>query len=99
MVVVADIAVEARVRTGQLIDEALGDEQPEVPVHRPEAHAGQAPPHQLVDPRRRGVGVGAADDVQDHPARPREPEPARPERVVRAAGGRGFSTPPSSTPF
>ena len=64
VVVVADIAVEARVRTGPLIDEALGDEQPQVPVDRPEAHARQAPPHQLVDPLRRGVGVRAADDLQ-----------------------------------
>ena len=104
VVVVADIAVEARVRTGQLIDEALGDEQPEVPVHRPEAHAGQAPPHHLVDPFRGGMRVRAADDLQDHPARPGEPEPARPERV-RAPAAEALSTavfsigPSSHRPF
>ena len=55
VMVLAGVPIEAGVGAGQLLDQALGDEQPEVPVHRAQAHARQAPPDQSVHGLRRRV--------------------------------------------
>ena len=84
MVVLADVAVEARVRAGQLVDQPLGHQQAQVAVHRAQAHAGQAAADHLVDPLRGGVRLGGAHHVEHHAPWAGEPEAAGPERGLRA---------------
>src|SRR5881398_509762 len=84
--------VEARaggVRT--LRHESLGGERPEVAVDRRETHARQPPAHAPVDERRGRMRVGRADDLEDDPALPREPEAPGAERSVGREGNAVFS--------
>src|SRR5262245_23407861 len=49
VMVVARVAVEARVGSGQLLDEPFGDQEPQVAVHGAEAHTREPAPHHPVD--------------------------------------------------
>ena len=62
------VGVEAGVRARDLGGQTLGDEEPEVAVHRAQAHAGQPAAHQTVDGLRRGVRVAAPQDLEDDAA-------------------------------
>ena len=82
VMVLGHVAVEAGVRAGQLLDQALGHQHPQVAIHGAEAHARKATPHHSVDPLRGRVRFGGAHDVQHHPARSGEAEPAGPDRAL-----------------
>ena len=95
VVVVAQIAVEAGVRAGQLLDQAQGDEQPQIAVHGTETHARQPAPHHLVHGLGSGMGVGTPDHLQ-HPRRrgpvSRSPTPrSAADAPLRVCAARPFS--------
>jgi hypothetical protein len=87
VVVLAQVAVEARVRSGQLLDQSLGDEEPQVSIHGAKAHARQPAPHHLVHRLGGGMSVAPADHLQHQPARTGQPE-------ADAAQGRRRPVPP-----
>src|SRR5207245_8160033 len=68
-----------------------GGERQEVAVDRRETHALQPPAHAPVDERRGRMRVGRADDLEDDPALPREPEVPGAERSVGREGNDVFS--------
>src|SRR5438093_1276073 len=86
------VAVEARAGgVRALRHESLGGERPEVAVDRRETHARQPPAHAPVDERRGRMRVGRADDLEDDPALPREPEAPGAQRSVGREGNDVFS--------
>ena len=64
------VGVEAGVGARDLGGQTLGDEEPEVAVHRAQAHAGQPAAHEAVDGLRGGVRVTAPQDLEDDAAGP-----------------------------
>ena len=84
VVVRSGVAVEAHAGlVGPLGQEPLGGQHPEVPIDRREAHARQAAPDAPVHERRGRMRVGRADDVEDDPAGPRQPQPPVAQGVDR----------------
>src|SRR5882724_315568 len=84
VVVRAGVAVEPHAGlVGALGQEPLGRQHPEIAVDRRQAHARQAAADAPVHEGGGRMGVGRADDVEDDPARPRQPEPAVAQRVDR----------------
>jgi len=76
------VSIEAHTaRIGAFGQESLGGQHAEVAMDGREAHPRQPTSHALVDERGRRVGLGRADDVENQPARPRQPEPACAQRV------------------
>jgi len=69
VVVLAQVAIEARVGSQQFLDQALGDEKPQVPVHGAQAHPRQPAPYQPMYGLGGRVRVAPADHLQDQSAR------------------------------
>src|SRR5262245_16421833 len=70
VMVLGHVAVEASVRSGQLLHQAFGHEQPQVAIDRAEAHPRESATHHLVDPLRGRMRLGGAHHVEHHAARP-----------------------------
>src|SRR6266540_2941631 len=74
------VGVEAGVRARDLGRQPFGDEEPQIAVDRAEAHAGQPASYETVHAFGGRVRLGAAQHLEDHPSRAREPEPEGAER-------------------
>lgn len=82
MMVLGQVTVEATAPGVRPFDEqALADQQPQVAIDGPEAHAREIAPGTPEHPFGGGMDVGGAHGLQDDPPGPRVPEPTAPERL------------------
>ena len=82
MMVLGQVTVEATAPGVRPFDEqAFTDQQPQVAIDGPEAHAREIAPGAPEDPFGGRMHVGGAHGLQNDPPGPRVPEPTVPERL------------------